>query len=270
MILITGATGTIGREVVRLLAERGVALRAMSRKPSGPDGVRADFDDPASLRRAADGVDALFLLTAPATATSRHDLAMLDAARAAGVAKVVKLSAIGTGSTTDDGHVIGRWHLAGEEAVRGSGMAWTVLRPSSFASNVLRFAAEGRLANLTGDGRQGVVDPRDVAAVAVEALTSHVHSGQILTLTGPELLSVPEQAAVLSRVLGRPVDTVEVQPEHLLGSGMDRAAADEVAVGTAWVREGHNAVVTEDVQQVLGRPPTRFADWAREHAALFG
>lgn len=270
MILITGATGTIGREVVRLLADRGVESLAMSRKPSGPAVVRADFDDPASLRRAADGVDTLFLLTAPATATSRHDLAMLDAARAAGVAKVVKLSAIGTGSTTADGRVIGRWHLAGEEAVRGSGMAWTVLRPSSFASNVLRFAAEGRLANLTGDGRQGVVDPRDVAAVAVEALTTDVYSGQTLTLTGPELLSVPEQAAALSRVLGRTVETVEVPPEHLLGSGMDRAAADEVTAGTAWVREGHNAVVTEDVQRVLGRPPTRFADWAREHAALFG
>jgi uncharacterized protein YbjT (DUF2867 family) len=270
MILITGATGTIGREVVRRLTGLGVEFRAMSRDPSGPGGVRADFDDPASLRRAVEGVGTLFLLTAPATATSRHDLAMLDAARAAGVAKVVKLSAIGTGSTTADGRVIGRWHLAGEEAVRGSGMAWTVLRPSSFASNVLRFAAEGGLANLTGDGRQGVVDPRDVAAVAVAALTTDVHSGRTLTLTGPELLSVPEQAAQLAEVLGRPVGTVEVPPEHLLGPGVDRSSAEEVVLGTTWVREGHNAVVTEDVERVLGRPPTRFADWAREHAALFG
>ncbi len=270
MILITGATGTIGREVVRQLTARGVGLRAMSRDPRGPDGVRADFDDPESLRRAVDGVDTLFLLTAPATATSRHDLAMLDAARAAGVAKVVKLSAIGTGSTTSDGRVVGRWHLAGEEAVRSSGMAWTVLRPSSFASNVLRFAAQGGLANLTGDGKQGVVDPKDVAGVAVEALTSDVHSGRTWTLTGPEPLSVPEQAAQLARVLGRPVGTVEVPPEHVLGSGVDGSSADEVAVGTAWVREGRNAVVTADVERVLGRPPTRFADWARENAALFG
>jgi len=267
MILITGATGTIGREVVRLLADRDVPFRAMSR---GSTGFRADFDDPASLRRAVDGVDTAFLLTAPATATSRHDLALLDAAKAAGVAKVVKLSAIGTGETTPEGRVIGAWHLEGERALRASGLAWTILRPSSFASNVLRFAEDGRLANLTGDGQQGVVDPRDVAAVAVEALTATVHNGRIYTLTGPDLLSVPEQAAQLSQVLGRPVDTVEVSPEHLLGSGMDEAAAAEVAAGTAWVRDGHNAIVTDDVERVLGRPPTGFTAWAGDHAALFG
>ncbi|MCS7476170.1 NAD(P)H-binding protein [Umezawaea endophytica] len=270
MILISGATGTIGREVVRQLTDLDVPLRAMSRGGGGPHGVRADFDDPKSLRRAVDGVDALFLLTAPATATSRHDVAMLDAAREAGVAKVVKLSAIGTGSTTADGRVIGAWHLAGERAVRASGAAWTILRPSSFASNVLRFAAEGRLANLTGDGKQGVVDPRDVAAVAVAALTADGHAGRTYTLTGPELLSVPEQAAQLGQVLGRAVGTVEVPLEHLLGSGMDPAAAEEVTRGTAWVRAGHNAVVTDDVERVLGRPPRRFADWVRDNAGLFG
>jgi uncharacterized protein YbjT (DUF2867 family) len=266
MFLITGATGTIGREVVRLLTDRGLPLRAMSR---GATGFRADFDDPASLRRAVDGVEAVFLLTAPATATSRHDLALLDAARAAGVAKVVKLSAIGTGETAPDGRVIGAWHLTGEEAVKNSGLAWTILRPSSFASNVLRFAQDGRLANLTGDGKQGVVDPRDVAAVAVEALTDDIHSGRTYTLTGPDLLSVPEQAARLALVLGRPVDTVEVAPEHLLGSGLDEAAAAEVAAGTAWVRDGHNAIVTDDVERVLGRPPTGFTTWARDNAARF-
>ncbi|WNV82854.1 NAD(P)H-binding protein [Umezawaea sp. Da 62-37] len=270
MILITGATGTIGSEVVRQLTGRGVPLRAMSRNPSGPHGVRADFDDPESLRRAVEGVDAVFLLTAPATATSRHDLALLEAARAAGVARVVKLSAIGTGDTTADGRVIGEWHLAGEEAVRGSGLEWTILRPSSFASNVLRFAAGDRISNLTGDGKQGVVDPRDVAAVAVEALTDPRHDHRTYTLTGPDLLSVPDQAAELSRVLGRVVGTVEVSPEHLLGSGMDASAAAEVARGTAWVREGHNAVVTDDVERVLGRPPTGFADWVRDHAEAFG
>ncbi|HWO63253.1 MAG TPA: NAD(P)H-binding protein [Umezawaea sp.] len=269
MILISGATGTIGSEVVRQLADLGVPLRAMSRKGGGLHGVRADFDDPASLRRAVDGVDALFLLTAPATATSRHDVAMLDAARDAGVAKVVKLSAIGTGSTTADGRVIGEWHLAGEEAVRASGAAWTILRPSSFASNVLRLAADGRLANLTGDGKQGVVDPRDVAAVAVAALTADGHAECTYTLTGPELLSVPEQAARLGRLLGRLVEIVEVSAEHVLGSGVDRSAAEEVARGTAWVREGHNAVVTDDVERVLGRPPRRFTDWVRDHLALF-
>ncbi len=114
------------------------------------------------------------------------------------------------------------------------------------------------------------MDPRDVAAVAVEALTDPRHDGRVHTLTGPELLSVPDQAAELSRVLGRPVETVEVSPEQFASSGMGSSAARSIAIGTAWVREGHNAVVTDDVERVLGRPPTRFSDWVRDHVEAFG
>jgi uncharacterized protein YbjT (DUF2867 family) len=254
MILITGATGTIGSEVLRLLTGRGHAVRAMSRKGSGPHAVQADFDDPASLDRAAAGVDSLFLLTAPAIPTPHHDLAMLEAAQAAGVTRVVKLSAIGTGARFE-GHTVGAWHVPGEEAVRASGMVWTILRPSSFASNVLR---QNPIMNMTGKARQGVVDPRDVAAVAVEALTAPLHSGRTYTLTGPELLSVPDQARQLSEILGHPVTTTDVAP-----SGMDRA----IATSIGWARAGHNEVLTDDVARVLGRAPSTFATWARDHLA---
>ncbi|GIF39339.1 NAD(P)H-binding protein [Actinoplanes xinjiangensis] len=275
MILVTGATGTVGRHVVQLLHQGGHPFRAMSRHPPGAGAVRADFDDPASLRRAVTGVRAVFLLTAPAVPSPDHDLALLAAAREAGVASIVKLSAIGTGERFGE-VTVGAWHQAAERAVRTSGMAWTMLRPSSFAANARHWAAiidAGQpVPNLTGDGRQGVVDPRDIAAVAVEALTDPVHAGRTYTLTGPELLSVPEQARQLEQVIGRPVTTVDLPPadatRQLLAAGLPPAAVDATVTGSAWARAGHNAILTGDVAAVLGRPPATFRDWAEAHFVI--
>ena len=268
MILVTGATGTVGRRVVRGLRERGHEVRAMTRSGTG---FRADFDDPASLRRAVAGVRAVFLLTAPASPTADHDLALLEAAGAAGVASVVKLSAIGTGERFGDA-VVGSWHLAAEEAVRASGLVWTVLRPSSFATNCLSWAGSP-VPNLTGAGKQGVIDPSDVAEVAVAALTGPGHEGRTYTLTGPELLDVPAQAARLSEAIGVPIGTVDVPLEDarraMLARGTPAAAVEATIVGSAWARAGHNAVLTEDVPAVLGRPAGSFTAWARRHREAF-
>ncbi|WP_328472132.1 NAD(P)H-binding protein [Actinoplanes sp. NBC_00393] len=256
-----GDGGQVGSHVVRLLRERGIPVRAMTRAahrvPAGL-GVEADFDDPGSLAAAVAGVHAIFLVTAPPVPSADHDLAMVAAARAAGVASIVKLSAIGTGERFG-GQVVGAWHVAAEEAVCTSGLAWTILRPSSFASNSLAL-------NLTGDGRQGVIDPRDVAAVAVAALTDPAHHGRVYTLTGPELLSVPEQARILGEVLGRTVTTTDVTE---LPAGLPPAAAEAIRIGVAWARAGHNAVLTDDVARVLGRPPTGFREWAADHRDHF-
>ncbi|HEX6525173.1 MAG TPA: NAD(P)H-binding protein [Streptosporangiaceae bacterium] len=283
MILVTGATGTIGSEVLRLLAARGQAVRAMTRNPaqvtttSGVEVVRADFDDYASLQEAVTEVQSVFLLTAPETPTPRHDLALLRAARAAGVARVVKLSAIGTGEKAGNDETVGAWHLDAERAVRASGMAWTLLRPSVFASNALGWAAAVKagepIPNMTGSGRQGVIDPRDVAAVAAETLLSDVAAGRTHTLTGPDLLDVPDQAACLEQVLRYPVKTVEVPLDtarkQMLGRGMDDSMVDAVITAFAWVRAGHSAVVTGDVAQILGRPPASFRTWADDHRDAF-
>ena len=283
MILVTGATGTIGSRVVQLLAGKGTPARAMTRDASkvpatpGVEVVQADFDDRPSLKPAVDGVDTVFLLTAPVSPSPAHDRALLDAARGAGVRRVVRLSAIGSGETTDDGSTLGAWHAEAEQAVRDSGLEWTMLRPTTFASNMLWWAAAVQagepIRNMTGDGRQGIVDPRDVAAVAAEILTSTGHEGRTYTLTGPELMSVPEQAAVLAEVLGRPVDVVDhpldVARAAMLADGMDPAVVATVITGSAWVRDGRNAIVTDDVERLLGRPSTTFADWARDHRSAF-
>jgi uncharacterized protein YbjT (DUF2867 family) len=286
MILISGATGTIGGEVLRLLARRGVRLRAMTRDPArlhlpvedGVDSVLADFEDPDSLRRALDGVDSVFLLTAPGAWVPEHDLAMIHAARSSGVRKVVKLSAVGSGEYGTDGSTRpADWHGPGERALAASGLAWTALRPTSFASNALRWAAViragGPVPNMTGTGAQGVVDPRDVAAVSVEALLTDELDGTAHTLTGPELVSVPDQVTQLAEELGRPVDTVDVPPDavqqQMLAAGLDPSVVDVAVRGYALVRAGGNAVVTDDVERILGHPARAFRTWVRDHRDVF-
>jgi uncharacterized protein YbjT (DUF2867 family) len=264
MILVTGATGTIGGHVARLLTDRGVAFRGMSRNDL-PNGVRADFTDPESLATAVAGVEAVFLVTVPPVPSADHDIALVTAARAAGVRKIVKLSAITT---------VGGWHVAAEEAIAASGLAWTVLRPPSFASNFLQYRAlieaSDPLPNVFGAARQPVVDPRDVAAVAVEALLDSAHDGRRYDVTGPELRTFDDQAAILERVLGRPVKTVDVDLRGQLASfGMPPEAIEQVSAGAGWAAAGGAEYVTEHVSRILGRPASTFEQWARDHRAMF-
>jgi uncharacterized protein YbjT (DUF2867 family) len=283
MILVTGATGTIGREVVRLLAAGGERVRAMTRNPaktaasfpSGVEVVRADFTDPESLVVAAEGTKAVFMLSAPGPWVIQHDEAMLAAARSAGVRKAVKLSAIGTGDKSDV--KVGDWHLPGEQAVRSSGLAWTVLRPSGFASNALRWAdairAGAPIPNPTGTGTQGIIDPTDVAEVAARTLTLPDHDGHVYTLTGPELLSVPDMAEQLGQALSRTVETVDMPLEdyrdQLSAAGLDPAFVETAVNGARLIAEGGNATLTGDVERMLGRPARTFAAWAHDHRAAF-
>ncbi|MCM3921228.1 NAD(P)H-binding protein [Frankia sp. AiPs1] len=286
MILVTGATGTVGGEVLRLLVDRGAPIRAMTREPARLrlpadaliDVVQADFDRADSLHRAVAGVDSVFLLTAPGAAGSvaEHDLAMIRAARAGGVRKVVKLSAIG-GKADDAADLPSLRHRAGEQALAASGLTWSALRPSSFASNTLSWSdairAGNPVPNLTGTGAQGVVDPRDVAAVAVEALLTDEHDDAAHTLTGPELLSVPDQVAQLAAELGRTITTVEVPPhavrQQLVSAGFEPSVADSAVDGYQLVRDGGNAVLTDDVERILGHPARAFRAWAHDHRAAF-
>ncbi|MFJ2829929.1 NAD(P)H-binding protein [Streptomyces sp. NPDC087263] len=278
MILVTGATGTIGSELLRQLAARGEKARALTRDPAraqvpaGIEVVRGDYHEPASVEAAMSGVSAFFSVGVLGPGDADADAYLVAAARAAGVRRVVKLSSIGTGDPA-----LGNWHVGGEQAVQASELEWTVLRPSSFASNTLRWAeaihSGSPVPNMTGTGAQGVIDPRDVSEVAAETLLAPGHSGRTYTLTGPELLTTSDQAATLAEVLGRPVTTVDVPPDVLraqfLEAGMPETRAEGVLAGTVYVRKGGNAVLTEDVRRVLGREPRTYDRWARDHREAF-
>jgi uncharacterized protein YbjT (DUF2867 family) len=281
MILVTGATGTIGSEVVRRLVARGEKVRALTRDPEGaglPSEVevaRGHHRDRSSVQAAMTGADAAFLVGVFGPDDAEHDRGLVEAARAAGVSRIVKLSAIGTGDPAVG--PIGTWHTAGEQAVRDSGAEWTILRPSAFASNTLGWAEAVRagtpVPNTSGTGGQGVVDPRDIAEVAVAVLVEAGHSGRTYTLTGPEVLSVPDQAAVLAELLGHPVEVRDLSAAetraYLLGLGFTDTFVDASEISRQFVRNGGNEVVTDDVRHLLGRPARTYRDWARDHKSAF-
>lgn len=284
MILVTGATGSNGAELAKLLASRGVPLRAMVRSRDGAEEIAAlpgvelalgDFDDPASLGRSLQGVERAFLLTPSTDRAEAQQLAFVAAARGAGLAHVVKLSQL----AADEGSPVRflRYHAAVERAIRESGMAWTFLRPNLFMQGLLGFKqsikSEGKFYAAAGDARVSTVDVRDNAAAAAAALTEPGHESRTYDLTGPETLTHAEMAAKLSDATGRAIAFVDIPPDAMrkaLGDmGMPPWQADGLVEDYAHYRRGEAAAVTSGVRDATGRPPRGFAEFARNYAAAF-
>lgn len=278
MIVVTGATGVMGRQVLAALA--GHRVRALVRDPARLGAVPpqvdvaiGDYADSASLEAALKGVTSAFLVTN--RVTHDDDGAFLKAARAAGVGRIVKLSAA---SVTDAAaaDAITRWQRATEEAVRGSGMEWTLLRPRAFMSNTLAWAPEVRTGRtvrvLAPSGRNACVDPRDVAEVAALALTRDGHDRRAYTLTGPRPLTPAEQAAELASQLGREVVVEELSADDARERWARRhpPAVVEALIESA-SRQGRDAKVAVDpaLPTLLGRPARTYRTWAADHLDAF-
>ncbi|MFG2570090.1 NAD(P)H-binding protein [Streptomyces sp. NPDC048567] len=282
MILVTGATGTIGREVLRrLLSDRPV--RIMARQPGRVTGapptariVHGDFTDPASLADALHNVHTAFLVTNP-DGDDDDDTRFLDPARAAGVRHIVKLSAAAvTDRAADD--LITRRQRHNEDLLRASGIGWTLLRPRAFMSNTLPWARSIRSGQvvraLYGTSANACVDPGDVAEVAVLALTGRGrdHAGGAYTLTGPQALSASEQTAQLSELLGLPLRFEELSPQQARTGLEARYPADITSALLESARRQHSgskAVVDPTLPGLLGRPARTFRDWASDHLDAF-
>ena len=283
MILITGATGTIGSETVKQLSAAGFAVRALVRTPAKAEAIQGpgveiavgDLGEPATLDAALRGVERAFLLPPLDERSVWLQENFIAACQRAGSRQIVKLSALGDDLASPVPFL--RWHAEGRQILEGCGIPFTDLKPNSFMQNVLvatpTIAAEGALYQPAADAKISHVDARDIAAVAVKALTEPGHEGKTYPITGPEALSFDEIAAILSEVLRKPVRYVSVSPtdykQSLLRYGTPEWLADGVNALYAWYREGNGAVVTRSVTEVTKNTPISFDQFARDYARAF-
>ena len=283
-VLVTGATGTVGAHVVRALRERDVAPRAFVRDPERAALVLGetvelavgDFADRDSLERALRGTDRLFLACANVPDQVAHEVAAIDAAKAAGVGRIVKLS--GPRASLDSPLNFERWHGEIERHLLRSGLPSVRLRPSAYMTNLLAFAGTitqmGKLFAPAGTAEIAYVDPRDVAAAAAAALTADGHEGRTYALTGPAAVTYAQIAQALSDAAGRRIDYVDVPGDAarqaMLEAGLPAMVADAIVDVYASYRAGSMTRTTDGVRALTGREPGTFARFARDHGALFG
>ncbi|MDH6133733.1 uncharacterized protein YbjT (DUF2867 family) [Kitasatospora sp. MAA4] len=278
MIVVTGATGNVGRPLTRALAEAGQQVTAVSRHAAAvPDGVRhvaADLAEPAGLEPALAGAKALFLLLSGdlhAAGASPADI--IGQAEASGVRRVVLLSTQGVATRPFGATRIAMRVL--EDVLRGSGLEWAILRPGGFASNALWWAESIRAQRVVaapfGDVGVPIIDPADIAEVAAACLLEDRHTGGVYELTGPEVITPRQQAQAIADALGEPLRFHDLTRDEAKAA-MAHSMPAELAEDTLTILGSPSPAelrVSPDVQQILGRAPRPFADWAARNTAAF-
>jgi uncharacterized protein YbjT (DUF2867 family) len=275
VILVTGATGNAGGAVVRALVGAGAPVRALVRDPAGarlPDDVEAvagDLNRPDTIAPHLDGVTATFLLSGYDGLTET-----LRDMRRAGVKRVVLLSS-SSAPSEDLTNAVARYHVLSERAVRDSGLAWTFLQPNSFMTNTLQWAPQVRAGDVIRapfpDVRVATIDPDDIGAVAAAALISDAHAGRAYRLSGPESLLPADRVRILGDVLERDLPFEGQSDEEARAEMSQAMPAEYVDAFFRFFAAGEidESQVLPTVQDVTGRPPRRFEQWARAHADAF-
>jgi len=282
MILVTGATGTVGRCVVAELVARGSRFEVGARNPEkvrevlGPDiaTVPLDFDDPASLKRAMQSAKKVYLLTPGAPPDDPQAKAAIDAAREAGVEYIVRQSALRADASP--GYAIGRIHREVELYLLASGMTATILRPNHFMENLLGMAgtvkAEGKLYSSSGEARMSMIAAKDIGAVAAHVLTNEGFENQSYDLTGPEAVTYAEIAEAISKATARKVQYLSItdeQAREAMGKQMPEWVVEALVDLAAYDRSGGMSKVNRNVEIITGKVPQDVRAWALEHAAAF-
>ena len=283
MILISGATGGIGGEVCKILSAANTPFRAMCRKQeqvdrfrnNGMDAVLGDFDRPETLPAAMTGIATMFLITPPTPDQFAQEVAAIDAAKRAGVGRIVKISA-------SDGNVRSpvpwaRTHALIDYHLRAAGIAWTILKPTAFMQNFLWFKdpiARGFLPQVAGKGSVSWVDTRDVARVAATVLTEEGHEAATYFLTGPETFDMEEAARRLTAVIGHKVRYLNLPTPAFRAilrlTGNSRWMAKGLISQFADVVAGHHDIdPTFEIERLTGKPPHGFLDFVRDHFRQF-
>jgi uncharacterized protein YbjT (DUF2867 family) len=282
MLLVTGATGTTGMEVLRALKARGAEARALVRDETkahhlrdlGFTPVTGDLGDPRTLRPALEGVERAYLLSPASPMQSELEHTFIETAKEAGVAHVVKLSMIG--ASEEAPLRFARSHGKVERALREAGMEWTLLRAAGFMQNTLGWGErvqDGRFYTPVPDAAFGIVDARDVAEVAAAALTEDGHAGKAYGLSGPEAVSYRDQARRVFAAAERTVVVEEVPLEavkrELVRAGVPPWNAEGLCEQLELYASGGATMVMSGVQDVLGRPPRDLDQFARDHVDAF-
>ncbi|GAB3945632.1 NAD(P)H-binding protein [Kribbella albertanoniae] len=271
MILVTGATGNVGAELVRTLAAEGRPVRGLvraagARLPDGAEPVLGDLNEPTSLRTALDGADAMFLLAG-------YPSEVLVEAAAAGVQRVVLLSG-GSAIGADTDNVVSQYMIKSESDIRASGLEWTILRPTAFMSNTLEWVPQLRAGDVVrapfADIAVATIDPFDIAAVAAAALAGG-HAGREYQLSGPESLLPAERVQQLGQVLDRPL-RFEAESNDEAWIRMTAAMPEPYvrAFFSFYVDKSlDESAVLNTVDELTGRAPRTFQHWARAHRSDF-
>lgn len=275
-ILVTGGRGAIARHVVAGLLAAGVPVRAGSRNPAeaalpaGVEPVRVDQAEPDTLKAALDGVDKLFLYSDPKSIG-----AVIDASRAAGVRHLVLLSSLAVERPDAETNPVGRQHLLVERSIADSGLPWTFVRPGVFATNALQWAAsikaEGVVRAAYPEAHGSAIHERDMADVAVAALTGDGHEHRSYGLTGPESTTQRQRLELIAQAIGKPLRFEELTPEQARAAMVRFIPAELVDTLLSFqsANDGVPALVLDTVEQVTGHPARTFAEWAADHADDF-
>lgn len=282
MIFVTGGTGMVGGEIVRLLSQNGTAARALVRNPKNARNlpvitwVTGDLAKPETLPAAFEGAKTLFLISSISEDTVALQRNAIEPAREAGVTHIVKLSAFGASNHSKA--PISLWHYQIEQEIQKSGMEWTILRPHHFMQNLLTqtdyIINDGVVYSDSGDGKIPFIDARDIAAVAAVTLTKPGHYSKKYVITGSEALSYRQATEIISNTIGKPLRFVDESPDAARKrrerEGYPPAIIESFLATAAYQRAGGKTVtITSVVSDLTGRPPRTFSEFARDHAALF-
>ncbi len=277
MILVTGATGTVGNQVARILASTGETVHALTRNPertsfpSGVSVIRGDFTDPATLEAAARDADAIFLML-PAMDT---DLERAIAQAAPHVERIVFLSSALVSLDDTGASFIAQRHASIENAIKASGADWTILRPGYFAANALRWwlpqLRESDTLRWPFPGaRFAPIHERDMAEIAALGLRSSAHAGHTYTLTGPEAITAAEQLFAVARSTRRDLRWEETHGDAARAALSFLPPPLLEGILASWERATYEPpFVTDTVARVLGKPARSFDKWAADHAETF-
>ena len=280
-ILVTAATGNTGSEVVKQLSGQGLQFKAMVRNPSkqgvlsGVEWIEGSFSDINSLSNAFSDIDSIYVAMPPHPENEGWIQNIISAAQLAKVKHIVKLS--GMGAHIEAGSEIIRVHAKTDELIKASGVAYTLLQPNSFYQNTFTalstIKGEGAIYLPLGDSKQSFSDIRDVAAVAIKALTESGHKNKTYRLSGPEALSFYDIAKKMGAAIGKEVTYIPISVEQMnaamLDMGVPEWSADKISEIFGWFAQGGYETVTLDIENVLGRKPYSFDNFINEYKIQF-